>query len=88
MTKEFVPEKILSNTAEFAPDKLLHPVAESKTYDNIIAGAEQQGDDDKDYKESYLGGVIRASSAPRASVAASSSRNLRSFRMQFPQQPC
>ena len=59
MTKEFVPEKILRNTAEFAPDKLLHPVAKSKTYDNIIAGAEQQGDDDKDYKEAYLGDHLR-----------------------------
>ena len=59
MTKEFVPEKILRNTAKFAPDTLLHPVAESKTHNNIIAGAEQQGDDDKDYKEAYLGDHLR-----------------------------
>jgi GTP cyclohydrolase I len=59
LTKEFVPEKILRNTAEFAPDQLLHPVAESKTHNNIIAGAEQQGDDDKDYKEAYLGDHLR-----------------------------
>ena len=59
MKKEFVPEKILRNTAEFAPDKLLHPDAESKTHNNIIAGAEQQGDDDKDYKEAYLGDHLR-----------------------------
>jgi GTP cyclohydrolase I len=59
LKKEFVPEKILRNTAEFAPDKLLHPDAESKTHNNIIAGAEQQGDDDKDYKEAYLGDHLR-----------------------------
>jgi GTP cyclohydrolase I len=59
LTKEFVPEKILRNTAKFAPDTLLHPVAESKTHNNIIAGAEQQGDDDKDYKEAYLGDHLR-----------------------------
>jgi len=59
LTKEFVPEKILRNTAKFAPDTLLHPVAESKTHNNIIAGAKQQGDDDKDYKEAYLGDHLR-----------------------------
>ncbi len=59
MTKEFVPEKLLHSTDEFVPDTLLHPVAESKTHNNIIAGAEQQGDDDKDYKEAYLGDHLR-----------------------------
>ena len=59
MTKEFVPEKILHNTAKFTPDTLLHPEAESKIHNNVIAGAEQQGDDDKDYKEAYLGDHLR-----------------------------
>ena len=59
MTKEFVPEKILHNTAKFTPDTLLHPVAESKIHNNVIAGAEQQGDDNKDYKEAYLGDHLR-----------------------------
>jgi GTP cyclohydrolase I len=59
LTKEFVPEKLLHSTDEFVPDTLLHPVAESKTHNNIIAGAEQQGDDDKDYKEAYLGDHLR-----------------------------
>ena len=34
-------------------------MTESRTYNNIIAGAEQQGDDDKDYKQAYLGDAIR-----------------------------
>jgi len=34
-------------------------MTESQTYKNIIAGAEQQGDDDKNYKESNLADVIR-----------------------------
>ena len=34
-------------------------MTESRTYNNIIAGAEQQGDDDKNYKEAYLADVIR-----------------------------
>ena len=34
-------------------------MTESVTYKNIIAGAEQQGDDDKGYKEANLADVIR-----------------------------
>jgi GTP cyclohydrolase I len=34
-------------------------LTESLTYKNILAGAEQQGDDDKDYKEANLADVIR-----------------------------
>ena len=35
-------------------------MTESLTYKNILAGAEQQGDDDKDYKEEkYLGNYLR-----------------------------
>jgi GTP cyclohydrolase I len=34
-------------------------LTESLTYKNILAGAEQQGDDNKDYKEAYLGDHIR-----------------------------
>jgi GTP cyclohydrolase I len=34
-------------------------LTESRTYQNILAGAEQQGDDNKDYKEAYLGDHIR-----------------------------
>ena len=34
-------------------------MTESRTYQNILAGAEQQGDDNKDYKEAYLADVIR-----------------------------
>ena len=34
-------------------------MTESRTYNNIIAGADQQGDDDKNYKEAYLGDHIR-----------------------------
>ena len=34
-------------------------MTESRTYNNIIAGAEQQGDDNKDYKEAYLGDHLR-----------------------------
>jgi GTP cyclohydrolase I len=35
-------------------------LTESLTYKNILAGAEQQGDDDKDYKEEkYLGNYLR-----------------------------
>ena len=34
-------------------------MTESLTYKNILAGAEQQGDDDKDYKEANLADVIR-----------------------------
>ena len=34
-------------------------MTESVIYKNIIAGAEQQGDDDKDYKQAYLGDAIR-----------------------------
>jgi GTP cyclohydrolase I len=62
LTKEFVPEKILRNTAEFAPDKLLHPDAElvpnnietqPATALAVVAG-------DGGYEEAYLGGAIRA----------------------------
>jgi GTP cyclohydrolase I len=34
-------------------------MTESVLYKNVIAGAEQQGDDNKDYKESYLGDHLR-----------------------------
>jgi GTP cyclohydrolase I len=34
-------------------------LTESQTYKNILAGAEQQDDDNKDYKEAYLGDHIR-----------------------------
>jgi GTP cyclohydrolase I len=34
-------------------------MTESVTLKNILAGAEQQGDDDKNYKEAYLGDNIR-----------------------------
>ena len=34
-------------------------MTESVIYKNILAGAEQQGDDDKDYREGYLGDAIR-----------------------------
>ena len=34
-------------------------MTESQTYKNILAGVEQQGDDDKNYKESNLADVIR-----------------------------
>jgi len=34
-------------------------LTESRTYNNIITGAEQQGDDNKDYKEAYLGDHLR-----------------------------
>ena len=34
-------------------------MTESNTHKNILAGAEQQGDDDKDYKEAYLGDHLR-----------------------------
>ena len=34
-------------------------MTESVTYKNIIAGAEQQGDDDKNYKEANLADVLR-----------------------------
>ena len=34
-------------------------MTESRTFNNIIAGADQQGDDDKNYKEAYLGDHIR-----------------------------
>ena len=34
-------------------------MTESQTYKSILAGAEQQGDDDKSYKEAYLGDHIR-----------------------------
>ena len=34
-------------------------MTESLTYKNILAGAEQQGDDNKDYKEAYLGDYLR-----------------------------
>jgi len=34
-------------------------LTESLTYKNILAGAEQQGDDNKDYKEAYLGDYLR-----------------------------
>ena len=35
-------------------------MTESVIYKNMIAGAEQQGDDDKDYKEEkYLGNYLR-----------------------------
>jgi GTP cyclohydrolase I len=34
-------------------------MVESMTYKNILAGAEQMGDDDKDYKESNLADAIR-----------------------------
>jgi GTP cyclohydrolase I len=34
-------------------------MTESVTYKNIIDGAEQQGDDDKNYKEAYVGDAIR-----------------------------
>jgi len=34
-------------------------LTESRTFNNIIAGADQQGDDDKNYKEAYLGDHIR-----------------------------
>ena len=62
MKKEFVPEKILRNTAEFAPDKLLHPGAELVPNDTATPPATAlavmaAGDG---YEESYLGGVIRA----------------------------
>jgi GTP cyclohydrolase I len=34
-------------------------LTESVTYNNIEAGAEQQGDDNKDYQQAYLGDAIR-----------------------------
>jgi len=34
-------------------------MTESQTHNNILAGDEQQGDDDKNYKEAYLGDNIR-----------------------------
>ena len=34
-------------------------MTESVTYNNIEAGAEQQGDDNKDYQQAYLGDAIR-----------------------------
>ncbi len=34
-------------------------MTESRTYNNIVAGADQQDDDNKNYKESYLGNHIR-----------------------------
>ena len=34
-------------------------MTESVIYKTMIAGAEQQGDDDKDYKEAYLGDYLR-----------------------------
>ncbi len=62
MKKEFVPEKILRNTAEFAPDKLLHPGAElvpnSIETQPVTALAVVAGDGG--YEEAYLGSAIRA----------------------------
>jgi hypothetical protein len=34
-------------------------MTESVIFKNILAGAEQMGDDDKDYKEAYLGDHLR-----------------------------
>ena len=34
-------------------------MTESVIFKNMLAGAEQQGDDDKSYQESYLGDHLR-----------------------------
>ena len=62
MKKEFVPEKMLHNTAEFAPDKLLHPDAElvPDTTATLSTTALDVITEDGSYQEEkYLGGAIR-----------------------------
>ena len=62
MKKEFVPEKILRNTAEFAPDKLLHPGAEfapNKIETLHTTALDVIAEDGSYQEEKYLGGAIR-----------------------------
>ena len=49
----------LENSRKLVEEAPYHPGYEDAVIDNVIAGAAQQGDDDKDYKESYLADAIR-----------------------------
>ena len=73
LQKEFVPIHTDKVDRTFKPDPVLHPKENNKMGNptppellkrdqeirNALAGAEQQGDDDKDYKEANLADVIR-----------------------------
>jgi GTP cyclohydrolase I len=50
---------VMNNNPDLVKEAPYHPGYEDAAIANIIAGAEQQGDTDKDYKEAYLGDHIR-----------------------------
>ncbi len=49
----------LENSKKLVAEAPYHPGYEDAVIDNILAGAEQQGDDDKEYQEAYLADAIR-----------------------------
>jgi GTP cyclohydrolase I len=49
----------LTDSKKLVQEAPYHPGYEDAAMGNILAGAEQQGDDNKDYKEAYLGDHIR-----------------------------
>jgi len=49
----------LENSKKLVAEAPYHPGYEDAVIDNVLVGAEQQGDDDKNYQEAYLGDAIR-----------------------------
>ena len=49
----------LKNSKKMVDEAPYHPGSEDAVIDNVLAGADQQGDDDKGYQEAYLADVIR-----------------------------
>ena len=49
----------LENSKKIVDEAPYHPGYEDAVIDNILAGADQQGDDDKGYQEAYLADAIR-----------------------------
>jgi len=65
MTATFKKDESIHGTSfMFKKDNIVETaeiknIAESAALQNVLAGAEQQGDDNKDYKEAYLGDHLR-----------------------------
>jgi GTP cyclohydrolase I len=65
MTATFKKDESIHGTSfTFKKDNIVETaeiknIAESAALQNVLAGAEQQGDDNKDYKEAYLGDHLR-----------------------------
>ena len=49
----------LENSKKLVAEAPYHPGYEDAVIDNVLAGADQQGDDDKEYQEAYLADAIR-----------------------------